>query len=68
MHCICDIFIAPLIVFCYKLCFSLDNELDLIDTQQKELEDVLAELEGNLTQYQPLLSEAQHADIERTRT
>ena len=45
-----------------------DNELDLVDTQQLELDDVLTQLETNLSQYTPVLAEAQHADLERTRT
>ncbi len=50
------------------LLYSLDNELDLVDTQQLELDDVLTQLETNLSQYTPVLAEAQHADLERTRT
>ncbi len=45
-----------------------DNDLDLVDTQQQELDDVLTQLETNLSQYTPVLAEAQHADLERTRT
>ena len=54
--------------FSLSLPHSLDNELDLIDTQQLELDDVLTQLETNLSQYTPVLAEAQHADLERTRT
>ena len=46
----------------------LKSELDLIGTQQKDLEDVLTQLEANLVPQQPHLSESQHADIERRKT
>ena len=45
----------------------LDNELDLIGTQQQELEEVLSQIETSLTQ-QPSLLNPQHPDIERSHT
>ena len=45
---------------------QLDSELDLINTQQQELEDVLSALERTALHQQPLTG-SHHADLERTR-
>lgn len=45
----------------------LDNELDFIRSQQKELEDLLTPLETSMEQLPPL-SYQHHADIEREHT
>ncbi|CAI9743494.1 Hypothetical predicted protein [Octopus vulgaris] len=45
----------------------LDNELDFIHSQQKELEDLLTPLEASVEQLPPL-SYQHHADIEREHT
>ena len=52
---------------CISCVCRLDNELDLIGTQQQELEEVLSQIETSLTQ-QPSLLNPQHPDIERSHT
>ena len=44
----------------------LDSELDLIGSQQGELEEILTGLEQSVTQQQPLAT-SHHADLERTK-
>ena len=44
----------------------LDSELDLIGSQQSELEEILSSLEESVSQQQPLAS-SHHADLERTK-
>ena len=44
----------------------IDSELDLIGTQQQELEAILTQLETNL-ELQPHVTDSQHADAERRR-
>ena len=46
--------------------YRLNNELDLIDTQQKELEEILAPLENAVSSY--VDSTSQHTDQERKTT
>ena len=45
---------------------QLESELDLINSQQRELEEILSTLEENVLNQQPLAS-SHHADLERTR-
>ena len=45
----------------------LDQELDFILSQQKELEDLLVPLEQTMEQLPPI-SYQQHADLEREHT
>ncbi len=45
----------------------LDSELELIKTQQSELEDILSGLEEGTQSQLPVIS-SHHADMERTRT
>ena len=44
----------------------LDSELDLITSQQRELEEILSELEKKAEQQLPLTT-SYHADLERTK-
>lgn len=44
----------------------LDSELDLINSQQTELEEILSALEVSVSQQQPLAT-SHHADLERTK-
>lgn len=60
-------------VYCMTLCFCslpcprLDQELDFILSQQKELEDLLSPLEGSVKEQSGTIY-MQNADEERERT
>ena len=45
---------------------QLDGELELINSQQRELEEILSALEQSVSQQQPLAT-SHHADLERTK-
>lgn len=70
MHCI--LFVAVfdvnfvLIIF-HCLCYRLDQELDFILSQQKELEDLLGPLEESVKEQSGTIY-MQNADEERERT
>ena len=57
------LFLLPLLS---SLPHRLDSELELIHTQQTELEDILSGLEEGLRRQPP--TAGHHADLERTRT
>ena len=46
----------------------LDSELELIHTQQSELEDILTGLEKGIQNQRGPIPTGHHADLERTRT
>ena len=52
--------------FTRLMVYRLNNELDLIDTQQKELEEILGPLEEAVGSY--IDSTSQHTDQERKTT
>ena len=48
--------------------FRVDSELDLIQTQQQELEELLSSLEKELDQTPTLGMGVHYADMQRTKT
>lgn len=53
-------------LFTLNIFQRLDNELDLVGSQQRDLEEILKLLENSLEQ-QPHITDSHHADAERRR-